>query len=481
MATAIQLYKQKNEYMSAVFPEVTAQEIYSAMFPLSGMENKGDLTHRASNPIFSYKERTADGRVFFRNEIVFADHFEESIAKTQKNDLALCSMISYSGRKKSAKNAFKCHGFIIDLDGVEMRELQSFWGWVEHLERVPYPTFVANSGHGLHIYYVFENPVPLYPQVAQHLQNLKRGLTKWVWNKETSTYRPESGKPYDTCRQFQGIYQSFRMIGSRTKLGKGNARSRYLVRAWKTGKPVSIHYLNQFVEDEWKCPENPDYSSWDWADEEHHSLSECQELYPDWYLRRIINKEPSGQWKCNRGLYDWWLDKIQSEAHDGNRYHCISMLYVYGQKCMLDKSIIDADAMELLEPFNERTAREDNEFTEEDIRSASKFFDTKFSKMSRKEISRRTGIAIPPNKRNGRKQEQHLQLARGIRVLKGQMGENVVGGGRPDKAKIVREWREAHPEGKKADCIRDTGLSKPTVYRWWKEGEALEKALLKNK
>ena len=45
--------------------------------------------------------------------------------------------------------------------------------------------------------------------------------------------------------------------------------------------------------------------------------------------------------------------------------------------------------------------------------------------------------------------------------------------GRPDKSKIVEEWRKAHPDGKKADCIRDTGLSKPTVYRWWNVGEAL--------
>ncbi|MFQ5082134.1 replication protein, partial [Clostridioides difficile] len=32
----------------------------------------------------------------------------------------------------------------------------------------------------------------------------------------------------------------------------------------------------------------------------------------------------------------------------------------------------------------------------------------------------------------------------------------------------VREWQESHPAGKKADCIRETGLSKPTVYKWWK-------------
>ena len=84
-----------------------------------------------------------------------------------------------------------------------------------------------------------------------------------------------------------------------------------------------------------------------------------------------------------------------------------------------------------------------------------------------------TKVVIPPNKRNGRKQEQHLQLARGIRALKEQMGENVVGGGRPDKAKIVEEWRTAHPEGTPKDCIADTGISKNTVYKWWSVGEAL--------
>ena len=39
--------------------------------------------------------------------------------------------------------------------------------------------------------------------------------------------------------------------------------------------------------------------------------------------------------------------------------------------------------------------------------------------------------------------------------------------GAPTKQSIVQKWRLEHPEGKKADCIRDTGLTKPTVYKWW--------------
>ena len=87
---------------------------------------------------------------------------------------------------------------------------------------------------------------------------------------------------------------------------------------------------------------------------------------------------------------------------------------------------------------------------------------------SRAEVERVSGISVPPNKRNGRKQDKHLQLARGIRELKSSMGENVSGGGRPDKKKMVKEWRIAHPEGTPKDCIAETGISKNTVYRWWK-------------
>ena len=454
MITAIQTYKQKNDFMNTYYKEVTAEEMYAEIFPLDSMEKKGDTTHRASNPIISYKEKT-DGRAYFKNEIVFADTFEETMAKTHKNDMALCSLCSYSGRRKSAKNAFKCHGFCIDLDGVGLRELESLWGWVEHLEKIPYPTFVANSGHGLHVYYIFENPVPLYPQVSQHLQQLKRGLTDWVWNRETSTYKPQE-------RQYQGIYQSFRMPGSKTKLGKGNARSKYLVKAWRTGRPVSISYLNKFVDEEYRCPENPDYASWDWAAEEHHSLTECAELYPEWYMRRIIRKEPSNQWKCSRGLYDWWLAKIQEGAKDGTRYHCVAMLYVYGVKCMLAKELIDADAVDLIAPFNALTTRLDNEFTSEDVKAASKFYDPKYAKISRKEIERRTGIRIEPSRRNHRTQEEHLKRARAVRGLSSY--ENV---GRPSVQQLVKDWRAANPDSSKADCIRETGLSKPTVYKYW--------------
>lgn len=75
--------------------------------------------------------------------------------------------------------------------------------------------------------------------------------------------------------------------------------------------------------------------------------------------------------------------------------------------------------------------------------------------------------------------------------MKMNMGEPVTGGGRPQKAEIVADWCRANPKGSKADCIKETGLSKKTVYKWWfydviqdamqfAEAERLYEELVKN-
>ena len=83
---------------------------------------------------------------------------------------------------------------------------------------------------------------------------------------------------------------------------------------------------------------------------------------------------------------------------------------------------------------------------------------------------------MPANKRNGRKQEVHLKIARATLEIMNEENGNILQGrpkGSGEKSKIVEEWQRQHPDGKKADCIRETGLDKKTVYKWWSVGEAL--------
>ena len=129
---------------------------------------------------------------------------------------------------------------------------------------------------------------------------------------------------------------------------------------------------------------------------------------------------------------------------------------------------MEKDCRMVAEYFEELTVQEDNHFTEFDINCALRTYNQRSEGAYRRKIeyiSKKTGIALIPNKRNGRTREKHLKMARMIRDIDHENWRE--GNGRKPKQAQVQEWRKNHPDGKKADCIRETGLSKPTVYKWW--------------
>ena len=137
-----------------------------------------------------------------------------------------------------------------------------------------------------------------------------------------------------------------------------------------------------------------------------------------------------------------------------------------GIKCGLSKDEIKQDAIDLIPFLNGLNEKEP--FTEEDIKSALECYDERYNTFPLKDIEKLTNIRIERNKRNGRKQDQHLKIARFTRDLNYDDPNGWINKeGAPTKQSIVQKWRLEHPEGKKADCIRDTGLTKPTVYKWW--------------
>lgn len=146
-------------------------------------------------------------------------------------------------------------------------------------------------------------------------------------------------------------------------------------------------------------------------------------------------------------------------------------LCAYGLKCGIPEKQIRQDAYGFLERLDSLTEDEDNHFTREDVKDALKALkaDNKLlsTMASREWIEKQTKVPIPPNKRNGRKQAIHVKYMNNQRAFKVEMGE-CTNGGRPEKSKIVEEWRKAHPDGRKVDCQRDTGLDPKTIRKWWK-------------
>ena len=472
--TVYQAFRAKQEYLSEFCYRVTPREFYDDIFPDEDLERPEHPEDGKANMIIAYQTRYKDvagnDKVAMYNRVLFAG--KEDLSFADKNSFALCGLCTYSGNRRTAANAYRLYGFAIDLDGVGLKECETLILGIQ--EKVfPTPQYIVNSGHGLHLYYIFQQPIPLYPGVRAHLQRLKTGLTKLVWTNETSLIQ---STPSNDRRDYLGIYQNMRMPGSCSKLGKGNSKSKYLVTAYRwnsyPGSRCTIGYLNSFLDswglEKYKAPEDPDYSSWDY---EHLTLNDAKRMYPEWYQKRIVEQQPLGQWVSNRALYEWWLDRIQQAdgARDGNRYHCISVLFIYAIKCNIEFEDVMADAMNLVEPFNALTLNAENEFTQEDVLNASEYYKRSYARYSINAIEARTGIKIPRRPATKRNQKEHVAR---MRVLRSHFGsyEKV---GRPagsgTKKDIVQDWRLAHPNGTKRQCEIETGLSRHTVLKWWQD------------
>ena len=227
------------------------------------------------------------------------------------------------------------------------------------------------------------------------------------------------------------------MVGTQSKLGK-----RYPVTAFETGERVTVEYLNGFLMDDSKAVTDFKYKS-------DLSLAEAKKKYPEWYEKRVVRGEKS-RWHIKRDLYDWWLRKIQSgEVSVGHRYWCLSVLASYGIKCDIPEDEVLTDALELLPMFDNISDDEHNRFTKRDVLDAMNMYQENYVTYSRAEVERVSGISVPPNKRNGRKQEIHLERARAVQNIDYPDGEWRNKDGRPDKAKVVKEWQKSHPDGKK--------------------------------
>ncbi len=317
---------------------------------------------------------------------------------------------------------------------------------------LPQATFVVNSGTGLHLYYVLKEPVPMYPHNQKCLKELKYSLTRQIWNRYTSTIKEP---------QMQGILQGFRVVGSGSKLGR-----EYPVRAFRLGGPVELAQLLDYIPDS-----NGERQRLEGLMRKSRlSLDEAKEKYPDWYERRIIKKERRGRWTVKRDLYDWWLHRIADEIRVGHRFYGIMTLAIYAKKCGIDEDELRRDAFALLQPYDDMSVEDINRFTKDDVVCALEMFNEDYVTFPRDDIAKLSGLTMPVNKRNWRKQEEHIQVMNTMKALKKQLGE-IVNEGRPKgsgTAQVrVYEWRQQHPEGRKADCHRETGLDPKTIRKWW--------------
>ena len=407
-----ELYREKNEHLEKFLEPVEPYEFYREIFPEGSFERKGHFEDRKGNGIaVTVQKVEVDKATGIALQIEGDGKAKrctitdelDELRELQDTDFTIMSPISYFGLRRCGKNARYLYALVFDLDGVGMPQLRDTLHQMNK-DILPQATFVVNSGTGLHLYYVLKEPVPMYPYNQKCLKELKYSLTRQIWNKFTSTIKEP---------QMQGILQGFRVVGSGSKLGR-----EYPVRAFRLGGPVE--------------------------------------------LVRLLDYIP-----------DWWLHRIADEIRVGHRFYGIMTLAIYAKKCGIDEDELRRDAFALLRPYDDMSVEDINRFTKDDVVCALEMFNEDYVTFPRDDIAKLSGLTMPVNKRNWRKQPVHLQGARAIQEINDKAnGTNWrEGNGRPKGSGTaqarVYEWRQQHPEGRKADCHRETGLDPKTVRKWW--------------
>lgn len=466
----VSFFEKKTFLDSSGFPCVAPLDFYRDLFPVGSFERSGALGDHTGNGLIVHLREHRNGHA--HHDLIFDEHKEIERHLNMPN--ILIAPCSFFGNRKTTENVHECFAYTIDLDGVGEKQLRDLIYQCQN-KLLPTPTYIVNSGAGVHLYYIFENPIPMYPKNQIFLKELKAALTDRVWNDFTSTIKR---------KQFQGIVQAFRAVGSVTKYGND-----CIVTAYKTGNKVDIDTLVSFVITSEmgrsvstaakKCPDlfsDPNYVrsllSAISKSELRVTLEEAKKRWPEWHEKRIEKKIPAQGYLSNKGLYDWWLRKMKTEIRAGQRYHSIFILSVLAKKCGVDKRVLAADAESLFEYYDSLSESEENRFLHSDLEAALTVYDNPYAiryKREYLEFLTHLNVKSKPIKRNGRPQDVHLRLARSQKANLIEIGENVKGG-RPSKEFLIRLYLKQNPDEKKnySKIARELGINRDTVAKWVK-------------
>lgn len=462
------LYDYLHSQKELVEP-ASASELYRDIFS-SGLQEKGVYEKGKYSGIYIRRGLSKDEEGQTRkinSSHLFFDGCKELLkAIDRKPDAEIYTNgVTYVGKRRLQKNVAEMHAMILEIDNIAglsgLRELVHTWhvpshdsyGY-RHYDTTPVPTYIVCSGNGLHLYYVFEKPIKLYKEIFKDLSRVRKHWIKRMWN-------PRVVKK-GTSVQFETLTQAFRAVGSVTKHDNCYAL------AFRTGPKHSLQSFNELLSEDEQIGKGLFKSTM--------SLEEAKHRFPDWYQRRIVEGQPKSDkpyYNRNRGIYDNWKQKMLDGTVVGHRYFCLENLCSLAVQCNIPEEEVVEDCHRMAEWLETLTVDDDNHFTIDDINNAlATYYNKDLTAYTRKieYISERTGIPLKRAKRNGRTREAHLKRARALLKMALEDGEYIPIG-RPKKEDIVRKWQEEHPDGRKVDCYRDTGLSRVTITKYWKSRE----------
>ncbi len=339
----------------------------------------------------------------------------DMVKKSRKRSDAYTFLMDFYNDYPKTELLKKVYGLVVDLDGCSVadvgRLLQS--GFIQLR-----PTYVVNSGHGLHLVYAFEHPVDAYHWAVYELGIVYQRLKE---------HFVQDGADYHVDNV--GLVHMFRIIGSRTKLGC----------------TCTAYGGGQY----WPVEELAERLGYSWADRRTQ--------------RRGRRQSKTGQhamWKSNgcAAFYAKTKARIIAETSVGNRYMSMMALVTVGYKCHVSTEAVERDLRYLQGVFNGR--KDGPAIRDAEIPKALAAFNEKAMTVKRETLNSWLGFSFEPCKRNGRSRAEHL--ARNRQAI------------HDAKIAIIRAYLLDHPEASNSEIADRTPVSRWTVMRYRAEvAEAL--------
>lgn len=449
------------KYLTNEFEELSTEQFYRYIFPVGSFENKGNTSENKPNGILIHG---TNGTMHKR--LVF-DDLKELIEVAKSGDDCFISPIGYIGRTSKKVNARKLYALAFDIDYLRLYEGDEhryFCGVHKFLDRLfevdwiyslvkPNLLALSSDGH-LHLYYVFETPMNCYSENLEQLQKIKNEMTETMW-------RWEFIDIYEHPTQYESVVQNFRIVGS-TNNKHGNKIHGFF---YHKEKYKSVEDLFEQIKKR-RIQMHNEEENYKYVFKLYEPKTKPQ------ILSSNIKMKPTQKtcWKIKPDLYEWYFKFLyKNKSIVGSRYWRCFVLSSIAYKCRIPKEELISDLKILMDKLNENTFDE-SPFTWDDVKASLKGYSPEYCKVSIDFVNKKCECPTIV-KRNRKKdpQELHLKKARFSRDLNCEMkgikwDDN---NGRKPKKDIVKQWRANNPTGTKYRCQKETGISKPTILKWW--------------
>lgn len=276
----------------------------------------------------------------------------------------------------SKKTARQLLCLVVDIEYVTPKQVENI---VQKLKGTTLePTYIVNSGRGIHFVYQLQKPVEAYSKVKPFIGKLLRALCARI-NRKFADLHLEIDYPA-SC----DFIHAFRVPGTQTKIGE-------VATAFRIGEKVDIYTIARSLR--LKAP----------------LLEKKPKPRRVQRERKIVTSPdaPNGHPR----FYEYCLRKLQEEMKTEYRYMALFALAIVGWKCRIPEEQVRYDLISLQERWNEYALRKGMPtLKNKEIEKAMKGYDQKYTKVTSRILADWLGVTFKTNKRNGRKRRDHLNL-----------------------------------------------------------------------